>query len=92
MAVIDLGPPSQMGVAGIPAFPGGAFGITPSDTDTYPQPVAVYVGGAGDVAVTPYTGAVPVVFYNLPAGSVVPCSVKAVMLTDTTATNLVGVY
>ena len=92
MAVIDLGPPSQMGVVGVPAFPGGAFGIVPSDVNTYAQPVAVYVGGAGDVAVTPANGGTEVVFYNVPAGAMVPVSVKAVRLTDTTATNLIGVY
>jgi hypothetical protein len=92
MASIDnTRPPSQSGIAGIPAFPSGAIAITPSDADTFLQPVAVYVGATGNVAVTPASGGANVTFVGLPAGAMVPCMVRAVLSTGTTATSLIGV-
>lgn len=92
MAAVDnTRPVSVSGVEGIPAFPGGAKAITPSDADTFVKPVAVYVGTAGDVAVRPANGDVAVTFVGVPAGSMVPVMVSAVLSTGTTASNLVGV-
>lgn len=92
MADISLGPPSQSGIAGVPGFPGGAFAVSPSDSNTWTSPVAVYVGTTGDVRVIPFNGGSPVTFMAVPAGACVPCSVRAVLSTSTTASNLVGVY
>lgn len=92
MASIDnTRPASQSGVDGIPAFPSGAVAITPADADTFLKPVAVYVGGTGNVAVTPANGGADVIFVGVPAGTMVPCMVRAVLSTGTTATSLIGV-
>lgn len=65
-----------------------AAAITPSDTtaQTYR---AIYVGGAGNVAVTT-TGGNVVTFTAPPVGSIIPVEVQKVMATNTTATLLVG--
>lgn len=39
-----------------PRLPAGGKAITPSDVDTFDGPVAVYVGGAGDVMCSPENG------------------------------------
>lgn len=90
MAEIPMPKPSNISQI-IPAFPGNAVAITKSDTDTFAQPVTVYVGGDGDVAITPANGGSTVTFVGMKAGSVVPCRAIAV-LAATTATNLVAVY
>jgi hypothetical protein len=72
-------------------FPIKAVAITPSDT-TILDACAIYVGVGGDVAVMPAGGTSAVTFKNAPAGSVIPLTVVKVMSTNTTATNMVGVY
>lgn len=71
-----------------------AFAITPS-ADLLPWATrALYVGGAGDLEVmmVSYENANTVVtFKNVPAGSLLPIRVQAV-LTGTTATDIVGIY
>lgn len=67
-----------------------AKAITKSDADIYDRGFYVYVGGAGDVAVMPEGETVAVTFAGMAAGTVVPCRVKAVLSTNTTATNLVA--
>lgn len=80
-----------------------AFPITPADNSPLAVPTsALYVGGAGNVTVylqaDPTSGvneitgqsAAPVTFYNVPAGTTLNISVKEVMATATTATDLVG--
>lgn len=74
-----------------PVLPDGAKGITPSDADTFAQPVAVYVGGAGTVTITPANQGADQVF-TMPAGSIVPARAVAVKSTGTTATLLVAIY
>lgn len=70
--------------------------LTPSDsTDLTNVPKAIYVGGAGDIAmigVSAPTGAPGVVWKAVPAGSVLPVRPRRVLATLTTATNLVGCY
>lgn len=75
-----------------PRMPNGALAITPSDTDTFANPVHVYVGVTGDVAVRPWNGNTAVVFKNVPQGSTLPVQVVGVNATSTTAANLVAVY
>lgn len=82
----------------VPALPIGAWTITPSDTDTYDQPVTLEVHVAGALKVLPYAGdlsgaATPI---TIPAGVAVlgyrpPFRVKRVYATDTTAT-VIGVF
>jgi len=50
---------------------------------------ALYVGGAGDVAVTTPLGSV-LTFSAVPAGSIIPIRCVRVMSTNTTATLIVG--
>jgi hypothetical protein len=65
-----------------------AAAITPSDTaaQTYR---AIYVGGAGNVAVQT-TGGNTVTFTAPPVGTILPIEVQKVMATNTTATLLIG--
>lgn len=67
-----------------------AKAITPADADVYDRDFYVYVGGDGNVAAVPAGSNTPVTFSGLKAGSVLPCKVKAVYSTNTTATLLVA--
>jgi len=69
-----------------------AFAITGNDsTDLTIFPRAIYVGGAGNVKVITLGGDT-VTFSGMLAGTVLPVRVKRVFSTDTTATNLLGLY
>ena len=65
-----------------------AAAVTPSDTNPQ-QYRALYVGGAGNVAVKTLGGN-SVTFQSVPAGAVLPIEVIAVLAAGTTATNIVG--
>ena len=69
-------------------FPRHAEAVTPSDA-TVVSFSSLYVGGAGDVAVTMVSGDV-VTFSAVPAGSFLPIQVTKVMSTNTTATLILG--
>ena len=66
--------------------------VTPSDT----TPItcrAIYVGGAGNVTVSPVlTGGTPILFTAPPVGSIIPIELNQgrIMATGTTATALVA--
>jgi ethanolamine utilization microcompartment shell protein EutS len=65
----------------------GIITVTPSDTTVLSSVRALYIGGAGDVAVTMQdgsTGTLP----NATAGSILPVQCTKVMATGTTATNI----
>ena len=69
-----------------------AFAITGNDsTDLTVFPRAIYVGGAGNVKVITLGGDT-VTFSGVLSGTVLPVRVKRVFSTDTTATNLIGIY
>lgn len=69
----------------------GATAITPSDSANLPQTYkAIYVGGTGDVKVVTIAGDT-VTFAAVPVG-ILPVVCTKVFATDTTATNLVGLY
>ncbi len=63
--------------------------VTPSDSTILPRTNALYVGGAGAVAVTMVSGA-NVVFAAVPAGTFLEVSVTKVLATGTVATNIVA--
>lgn len=69
---------------------GSGFAITPSDT-TSVTCRAIYVGGAGDVAVRFVDGATTVTFKAPPVGTVLPiCLENGHVMAATTATLLIG--
>jgi hypothetical protein len=68
----------------------GAFAITPSSALPFP-PRAIYVGGAGNIAMTGMDGNA-VTFYGVTAGSILPFRAVSVFSSGTTATNLLGLY
>jgi hypothetical protein len=71
----------------------GAAAVTPHDTNdltTYAK--ALYVGGAGDVKVIPVENAdaSPITFVDVPAGTILPVSVRRVYSTGTVATDIIA--
>jgi hypothetical protein len=65
-----------------------AFAITPHDT-TVQRASALYVGGAGNVAVKTEDGTT-LTFTAVPVGSILPIRTTLILSTGTTATALVG--
>ena len=66
--------------------------ITPQDsTELSHVTRALYVGGEGSLRVRMLGGAV-VTLANVPAGSIMPLRVTAVLGTGTTATGIVGLW
>lgn len=67
-----------------------ALAITTSDTTVQPKFAAIYVGVGGNIKVKDSAGTT-VTFKNVPTGSILPLvNVELVYLTDTSATDLVG--
>lgn len=66
----------------------GGAAITPSDSAVLDLN-GVYVGGAGNLAVTLLDGSV-ITLTAIIVGTIYPLRVTKVMLTGTTATNIVG--
>lgn len=67
-----------------------AMAITRHDTTVQPKFAAIYVGVGGDVKVKDAAGNTTT-FKNAPSGSILPvANVELVYLTDTSATDLVG--
>jgi hypothetical protein len=70
-----------------------AVAVTKSDATTYSPPFrALWVGGAGDVAVKTKVGGSAVTFVGVAAGTILPVNAYQVMSTNTTATSIVGIY
>jgi hypothetical protein len=68
-----------------------ATAVVPSDTAEIPLTRALYVGGAGNLAVTMSDGAT-VTFTGLTVGTILKIAVQQVKATNTTATNLLALY
>jgi hypothetical protein len=69
-----------------------ASAVTPHDTNDLPFiSRALFVGGAGNVAVEMGSGD-NVTFTGVPAGFILPIEVSKVLSTGTTATNIVALY
>lgn len=67
-----------------------AVAVTISDSTTYSPPLdALFVGGAGNVAVKTAAGTT-LTFTGVVAGSILPIACIQVRETSTTATNIVG--
>ena len=73
-----------------------AVAVTKSDstdlTSNGQLPRAIYVGGAGNLAVKVGSDSTAVTLVGVPAGSIVPVRAMNVMSTNTTATNIVALY
>ena len=68
-----------------------AAAIAPSDTVNNPCVFrAIYVGGAGDIAIITPSSTTVVLFVGVPAGSILPVMNARVNLTNTTASLMVG--
>ena len=68
-----------------------AAAVTPSDSTVLENTRALYVGVAGDVAVTLVEGG-SVTLVGVNAGTILPIQVVAVLATGTTATSIVALY
>lgn len=79
-AVGDLISPISFGAA-----------VTPSDSTVLTATRALWVGGAGDVAVE-MTGGSVVTLAAVPAGSLLPLRCAKVRATGTTATSIVALW
>lgn len=66
--------------------------VTKSDSTVLPVTRALYIGGAGDVAVVFEDGGTAVTIPGVIAGQVYPFRVTKVMSTNTTATSIVALY
>lgn len=67
-----------------------AIAVTPNDTNWIDNTNGLFIGGAGNLAVTMANG-VDVTFIGIPVGFA-PLSVKKVKSAGTTATNIVALY
>ena len=72
-----------------PAY--AAFSITPGNSPLASFPRAIFIGTEGDVEIEDFTGAVSV-FKNLQSGSILPVRCKKVLSSNTTATDIIGLY
>lgn len=69
-----------------------AHAVSPSDSaDLTPYATKLYVGGAGNVKVTTLAGTT-LTFTGVPAGTVLPVTVKRVFNTGTTASSIVALH
>ncbi len=69
------------------------FSVVPDDgTDLPVNCRDLYIGGSGDVSAILVGDSSPVIFKNIPTGSILPISVKRVVSTLTTAADIVGLY
>ena len=67
------------------------FAITPHDSDDLPRATkAIYVGQGGNLCVRPVRNDADVTFVNVPDGAILDLRLRAVRLTGTTASGLVG--
>lgn len=70
-----------------------AVAVTPSDSEDLANVSrALYVGGAGNIAVHMLGDRTTVVFSAVPAGTILPVRVRRVLATNTTATLIINIY
>ncbi len=91
---IDQTTPGTTNAVSIPTGSvSAAFTITPHDTNNLPQTTtALYLGGEGNIKVNLSGSGTPIIFKGLMAGVFYPIRATRVYITDTTATDIVGVY
>ena len=69
-----------------------AAAVTTSDSTVLPCTRALYIGGAGNVAVVMADDENTITFTAVPAGTILPIQVIKVMATNTTATNIIALW
>lgn len=77
-------------MAGMTDPAGGAFAVTASDSTVLSSVRAIYVGGAGNIALVTPNRATAVTFVGVAAGTILPVRATKVMSTNTTATDIVA--
>lgn len=69
----------------------GLVAVTKSDVTEYSPPLrAVWVGGAGNIALRCPDDAAAVTVVGVPAGTLLAIEAEQVMSTNTTATDIIG--
>ncbi|MBB4288860.1 hypothetical protein GGE16_000876 [Rhizobium leguminosarum] len=68
-----------------------AAAATPNDSAIVGA-CALHIGMTGDVAIAPRRDMDPVVFRNVPAGTILPVHAAIVALTGTTASNIIALF
>jgi hypothetical protein len=77
---------------GLSSSPSGRqVAVTPSDSTDLSGSRGLYVGGAGDLTLTPVLGGADVVMKAVPVGTLLPVAVSRVKAA-TTATFIVALY
>jgi hypothetical protein len=67
------------------------FAIVPDDANDVDHGTkAIFIGVGGDVSLVSVRGEQPVLFRNIPSGSILDVRVRAVKASGTTATDIVG--
>lgn len=69
-----------------------AYAVTKSDSTTYEGIVGIWVGGTGNIQVTPagQNDDSKVVIESIPAGVFIPLAVSKIWSTNTTATKMIA--
>lgn len=70
----------------------GGQAVTTSDSTTYAPTRAVWVGGAGNLAVVMVDQSAAITLTGVAAGTLLPISVTKIMSTNTTATNITALW
>jgi hypothetical protein len=65
--------------------------VVKSNSTVIPTTRALYIGGAGDLAVVMADATAPITFVGVPVG-IFPIQVKQVYDTGTVATNIIALY
>ncbi len=71
--------------------PANSVAVTPNDTGDHDY-LGLYVGTGGDVKVDMRDTGTAVTFSSVPDGTFLPVQVSRVYSTDTTASNIVGLW
>ncbi|MZH02499.1 MAG: hypothetical protein F3745_03625 [Nitrospinae bacterium] len=69
------------------------FSVVPDDgTDLPVNCRSLFIGGEGDLSAILVGDSSSIIFKNIPQGTILPVSVKRVLSSLTTATEIVGLY